>query len=237
MEFYFCILISLLKSISTFDLKSLFIGKFIKFCEFLEDANREFLNRNGYAFKLVLKLEKRGNKLIKRNIIHIPLQDSKKGSQKKLKEISSFLYDLYHTASDQTIFSLYLTVEMSRLMAVAEERLIKEVGTELTPKSRQTRFFSEDKNAPNKILSLKEQYKGKLLLKDSSVRTKEINIQYLQGTYLDIKKDNIFFNNFFVRSGVNLVYRQHMCQKRLGFLPGLIFVSLIIEIVIFSLKK
>jgi len=66
----------MLKSLSRYNTKGMFLCKFYRICEYLDLANTEFMEENGFHFSLKLILEKYIAEIEfkKKLIINIPLQ-------------------------------------------------------------------------------------------------------------------------------------------------------------------
>lgn len=75
-EYFFCQLNAMLKSLSMYNTKGMFLCKFYRICEYLDLANTEFMEENGFHFSLKLILEKYIAEIEfkKKLIINIPLQ-------------------------------------------------------------------------------------------------------------------------------------------------------------------
>jgi hypothetical protein len=89
LEYYFCMLNTMLKSLSNYDIKHSFAGCFKRICDYLQKANTTFLNVNGFIFRLELLVEKTTHKRKKKDIIPVCLEESE-----ERKKLINFFYRL-----------------------------------------------------------------------------------------------------------------------------------------------
>lgn len=134
-EYFFCMLNSMLKSLSRYNTKSMFLCKFFRICEYLDLANKEFMEENGFHFSLKLILEKYIAEIEfkKKLIINIPLQKKIKINPKMSfvvsKSSKSLLQgeDDFETLSPSDIdksikFSLVSSSKKNAKVTVSDER-------------------------------------------------------------------------------------------------------------------
>lgn len=74
-EYFFCHLNSMLKSLSKNSTRRMFLCRFYIICEYLDLANKEFMEENGLRFSLKLVLEKFTSQFEtqKKLVIEVPL--------------------------------------------------------------------------------------------------------------------------------------------------------------------
>ena len=219
MEYFFCILNAHLKSLSSMDPKHSFVVKFNEICDYLEKANQNFLRSNGYAFRLELTVKKNSNRRKKKDHINIPLIESE-----LRKKLAVFFYRLANNMSESTMYTIRLWIDKSKTLGRTGPEEMRSESDEIF---ENLKFDS----MTNEIIKIKDDFKKKLLNKKKKGENLTIDFDYFESVYLDNKKMTVVIDNILVRYLSCYIYKQHMIKKRMGYLPGVIFILLICQMV------
>ena len=221
MEYYFCVLNAHLKSLSMRDPRKNFCTKFGEICDYLEKGNRSFLQVNRYSFQLELILDKLTNRRRQRYRIKVPLKKNELRSN-----LSEFFYKILNQPSEGTSFTLRLKInELKNLQK-------NQYANAMALKSRDflrdsTGFSKTTKN----IIDLKNDFKKMIITERQENEEDTTDFEYLESVYLSNRKISFYSSNIFTRYVYKLIYKHHFIKKSMGYVPGLIFVCLILEMV------
>lgn len=83
----------------------------------------------------------------------------------------------------------------------------------------------------NEVVSFKDDYMKKIMKHERNQDEKPIDFESLDAIYISNKKLSFLVDNFIVRFASSYIYKQHNVQSRMGYLPGMIFLLLMIEMV------
>ena len=83
----------------------------------------------------------------------------------------------------------------------------------------------------NEVVKFKNEYMKKIMKHERNQDSKFIDFEALDAIYISNKKLGILRDNFIVRLLSSYIYKQHNVKSRMGYLPGLIFFLLMIEMV------
>ena len=92
-------------------------------------------------------------------------------------------------------------------------------------------------SATRKILNMKNLFRNKISKKTKEIERNSIDFEYMTTPYIGKKSMNYLIDNPVVRLLSFYVYRQHRITKRMNWLPGLIFILMIIQMVTFPLTS
>ena len=266
LDFYFSILNTYLKSLSSLETKKSFTKKFFEICDYLEKANRLFLSINGYIFKIDLAFQKKATLKSFREPLNIPLQRCE-----LRKKMAAFFFKLLNHGKEGTIFSLRLCIDKSgigRMMSSTTAEVDSKINrltmrseyyrkktTEVSSghkKMKRLTSFSDDeeelmirqaddefKNIPelslakvnNQIISLKNEYRSKLMKKVREDNRKMVDFEQLESLFIEEKKFSGLIFNRVVRFGSVYIYKHHILKTKINYMSSFIFTLLLLQMV------
>ena len=83
----------------------------------------------------------------------------------------------------------------------------------------------------NEVVKFKNEYMNKIMKHERNMDSKFIDFEALDAIYVSNKKLSFVRDFFLVRLASKFIYKQHNVKSRMGYLPGLIFFLLMIEMV------
>jgi len=237
-EYYFCILSSILKTISSRSRRNIFYQKMVTILDFIEKCNQDIFWAFGFDFKLAIVLEKVMGPAIKEECIVFNNELLDDDDDERKRKAINFLYSLlgqFHAKKNERFYLKMIISQHYFLEKLKVDTSKSYIGPEFSDDSLEESSINKTVSDQNyEMTMIRDRYKQELMNRREVTNVRKINFEDLENQFIKQKTWASLNENLFIGFFAEKMYNHRLVNQRNGYISAVLLISLNIQLVCFA---